>query len=121
MRELKFRAWHPQLEEMHGNHTATHILSNRNAVFPHPHNHLYEIMQYTGMKDKNGKEIYEGDLIQFSKSNESSTEIFKVYWCCGSYVREEVTTGHIDECFVTWSSTVIGNIYQNPELLPNVP
>ena len=59
MRGLTFRAWHTQLKSMHGNPTATQILSDRNSVFPDSHNHLYEIMQCTGLQDKNGFYIYE--------------------------------------------------------------
>jgi len=53
MRVLKFRAWNTKLEAMHVNHTATQILSDRNLGFTNIHNHLYEIMQFTGLYDKN--------------------------------------------------------------------
>jgi uncharacterized phage protein (TIGR01671 family) len=80
------------------------------------------IMQYTGLKDKNGKEIYEGDIVYCDYYK----EIFKVTWgyfedCC---VMGEtwVLAGLIFEPTVYYYSLdkeveVIGNIYENPELV----
>jgi uncharacterized phage protein (TIGR01671 family) len=80
------------------------------------------IMQYTGLKDKNGKEIYEGDIVYCDYYK----EIFKVTWgyfedCC---VEGEtwVLDGLIFEPTVYYYSLdkeveVIGNIYENSELV----
>ncbi len=82
------------------------------------------LMQYTGLKDKNGTEIYEGDLIKVNKlSFESSAplpEIMTVTYYGGMFQLfrgEESLMGlhlnYLDD------GEVIGNIHQNPELLTN--
>jgi len=71
----------------------------------------FTLMQYTGLKDKNGVEIYEGDIIRCKLQTDKNHWIAEVKfcidaWCIGlhtlsSYIYLEV----------------IGNIYENPELL----
>ena len=72
----------------------------------------YKIMQYTGLKDKNGVEIYEGDILQFnakiSKETNTPPVLDKVEWINGGFLPRPLKN---EDC------EVIGNIYENSELL----
>ena|SRR5690554_2104987 len=82
--------------------------------------------QYTGLKDKNGKEIYEGDIVQNIKGKSNR---YKVYYCNkrAGCVMERVTNkipfpsyeniSNIDCDIANAGYEIIGNIYENPELL----
>lgn len=90
------------------------------------------VSQYTGLKDKDSKEIYEGDIVKYLDGNEWSTE--SGYDCeefnnhgaiffdeeCGRYdVTNKQGIGYDDlfDCGVDFE--IIGNIYENPELVKN--
>ncbi|MFT8350001.1 YopX family protein [Clostridium saccharoperbutylacetonicum] len=75
------------------------------------------IMQYTGLKDKNGKEIYEGDIIKESKSIGTviyNKGCFEIKWFENKDFYNNILEVHCHHC------EVIGNIYENPELLKEV-
>jgi len=75
----------------------------------------YIFMQYTGLKDKNGKEIYEGDLLEADWPNPSKVEFVN-----GKYMKsffDYANDRFVPEIIVTDQDEVIGNIYENPELL----
>ncbi len=106
MRDLKFRAWDNYNKRMIIEPFKITTFLN-GVVELHTTNYLKRwdaLMQYTGLKDKNGKEIYEGDIVKavFNSS------IHRVEW------RNDQSQWSIGG-FGQWE--VIGNIYENPELL----
>jgi len=76
--------------------------------------HPDSVGQYTGLKDKNGKEIYDGDIFR-----DNDTFIWQVYNEDGMFMARggEYGLSEILIEFVTEHCEIIGNIYENPELL----
>jgi uncharacterized phage protein (TIGR01671 family) len=112
MREIKFRAWFRRESRWLNDHEYKIIPNGQIStmgVFPSSTD--ISLMQFTGLKDKSGKEIYEGDVILFS---DERWEI--VYAECGFFITQK---GKISQwlALVLNKSEVIGNIYENKELL----
>lgn len=129
-REIKFRAWDGEklIKEM----AFIHILGNDVIAFREDLGEWIEdgvaLMQFTGLKDKNGKEIYDGDIL---KSFSPSVPCYEVFYdrCCFR-LRYKLKSGEyydwgplyrMEEIFLEgrlkFHPVVIGNCYENPELL----
>lgn len=118
MRDIKFRAWYEVDEKMLNWYEF--LDTNMKNTFIAPESTGLILMQYTGLKDVNGKEIYEGDIVSEIGHYVNSDKLVyqKIQWkesySCwlrGEYQR--LTPKNIK----TYKIKVVGNIYENPELL----
>jgi YopX protein len=109
MREIKFRMF-DTLEKNFMNDSR--VLESR--LWDLQDNERFIYQQYTGLLDKNGKEIYEGDIIR-----DNDGFLWEVYFEDGMY-RAKGGEFELSECLIEFCPEwceVIGNIYANPELL----
>lgn len=110
--------WYPVME-------AT-ILFDALSTLKQDYNDKIEIMQYAGLKDKNGKEIYEGDIVRkkcnYLNTGEIKIRLYKVVWkeewCAWALKKLGNCT---QSCYMYKNELdfceIVGNIYENPELL----
>lgn len=116
MREIKFRAWSILNAKMLSWADIFHLPAWE--IFPGtPEQRAFIVMQYTGLKDKNDKEIYEGDIVHFKtlRGKEYIGEV-KSYEDAASFF--VVAKEHYMECLDdVYELKVLGNIYENKELL----
>ena len=75
------------------------------------------IMQSTGFKDKNGKEIFEGDIVKMAKDAYSALTYYEIVRHRGGAYRFESNQHGCELWLRHTNCEVIGNIYENPELL----
>jgi len=135
MRDIKFRAWiregpWQEPDEMEQTHV---MLYGDELAFEEyePINDLLagveNLMQYTGLKDKNGKEVYEGDICRIYEGKSWISEVafvgagfcFVNRNCCSVCASGRGCIGSIDE--FGDPIEVIGNIYESPGLLGGTP
>lgn len=123
MREIKLRAWEKNLKAMISVDSIDFKARLINMESAWRMFEEIELMQYTGLKDKNGVEIYEGDIVQPSNR---AKDRFVIVWKDSGFQRKYTFIRKYDG--EEWEETthlpiypsghvVIGNIYENPELL----
>lgn len=118
MREVEFRFWKENTKEMLNLKQALDYLVNVTDLLSGKYDN-FKPLQYTGLKDKNGIKIFEGDIL--TDKNEVIFEYgcFKMIW--HSWKTKPKTTffnDEYDECILSSNEyEVIGNIYQHKHLL----
>jgi uncharacterized phage protein (TIGR01671 family) len=111
MREIKFRAWDYQDKSM----VSGSGFRMEGAGFNYQWGfqtgtHLIEVMQFTGLTDRNGKEIYEGDIVKrsFGRMHDIVWHDFTASFRIGRYAITAMAFQKME---------VVGNIYEHPDLL----
>lgn len=114
-REIKFRVWDDNLKVMYSPDNQIGGLWNIkeawNGIIKYKNGTL---MQYIGLKDRTGQDIYEGDICKFPKNDGSESILTIVYnnrMACFEFSKENAPIS------LSLSYEIIGNIYENPELM----
>lgn len=121
MREIKFRAWEANRKVMNykvmvgntdendENYTCSMVLHPKGWVHVDKYSNVF-FMQYTGLKDRNGKEIYEGDILRFDNGET----------CVPKFIGAQFTLDFNDSIYNSWDPEdlvnsgieVVGHIYE---------
>lgn len=132
---IKFRAWDKKTKTMYEVKSIVFTLQsmlcvNKKAVYPERTLYLDDddtiLMQYTGLKDKNGVEIFEGDIVNACGYDSDQGRIYKTTDFTGVIVyRKNSFCLQFGDFLDSWWANdeeveVIGNIYENPELIESM-
>ena len=123
MREIKFRAWDKENEKMM-KVSSLHLENKEISVKENGTFHLFrmqDLMQYTGLKDKNGKEIYEGDIVLIKLDETSTWHKTVVGFKKGVFIADLIDKEDyvyiFHHGFTGDDFEIIGNVYENKNLL----
>ena len=118
MREIKFKGWHKPTKKMIDLYKITPLALDaglkQDGIFL-PFGDDVVLLQYTGFKDKNGKEIYDGDILGMTSYMD-----WVVSWRDGQFRAANVSNQYnsfILESDACKMRTIKGNIYETPKLL----
>lgn len=123
MRQIKFRAWHKKWDRLIndiflGDSEVKFPIGNTSDILDINEEYSNLIFQqYTGLKDKNGREIYEGDIVVDGRENSAEVVFDDGCFCVIGYLGDLRTHPLRDSLFCGERFEVIGNIYEDPELL----
>jgi uncharacterized phage protein (TIGR01671 family) len=119
-REIKFRVW-DNIDYMSNTYDLTEIQFGKIQFTKD-----CIVMQFTGLKDMNGTEIYEDDIV-FNHAEEGRSNSNTIIWDMDRYVIEQLSAQddeingigiYLELYLFNTDIEVIGNIYENPELIP---
>ena len=118
MREIKFRVWNGYLTKEFKAYDRCYVKMEGAylEINPYRYDNDYAVEQYTGLKDKNCKEIYEGDIVVNTYYDDG--EMYKVLWVDDSVAFGMESLDDMELYKLPLESLeVIGNIHENAELL----
>ena len=122
MREIKFRAWDKKIQQFID---AKEIVINDGKVFRNwedyedyiPDDGTIELVWFTGLVDKAGKDIFEGDIIQCTNHSVKKNGLVMMEQGMWNWEYKLGAVSWLWDVIGRWKGTVIGNRFENPELL----
>ena len=123
MREIKFRAWDTERCMIYHENLMLQRYGKREDNIFNDDTHI--LMQYTGLKDKNGVEIYEGDIVTIRQCDKTSIGVVKFgeHETSTDYYADTAQGFYLEDKnrdtfnLIYYGDEVLGNIYENKELL----
>lgn len=115
-RDIKFRAWNKVTKTMY-NSAIYNCKDSFDMILKHPQ--IYDVMQYTGLNDKNDVEIYEGDILEYRSSKEWG--IGEIIWDISrlsfaiNFVKPNIEDALLFYFQCKDEIEVTGNMYENSE------